>query len=91
MHLHKERTTTAVPVAGTLGDVMVTLTRPDLAAIDLALRVLLAVSTPRDKYFVDVTRVRARLTCLSGSDDQSPRDRPTRMIISPERVPSESR
>jgi hypothetical protein len=92
MHLHKERTVTTTPAGGAEDRVAVTLTRPDLAAIDLALRLLLGASTPRDAYFLDLMRVQAKLTRLEGPRCQPRRvDSAAAKRASPELDRSESR
>lgn len=67
MHLHRERIRVPGTPTSLVSDVAtVTLNRDDVEAIDLALRVMLAAATPRDAYFLDLTRVRAKLQALDG-------------------------
>ena len=65
MHLHRERLSESGALAHQAASVpTVRLSRDDVEAIDLALRVLLAASSPRDTYFLELTRARAKFADL---------------------------
>jgi len=51
------------------GELSVTLTRRDVSAIDLALRVLLTTSTARDEFYEDVRRAREKLPRITKASE----------------------